>query len=93
MTVFSEEAAKELKASAERRERIRELLDKYPEAWLTEKEAHDYPDGTTHFTHVRYRKKPAYGKGEEICIEIGSHVSPDLAELLILLREHALATI
>jgi len=75
-----------------RREQIRELLDKYPEPWVIEKEPHDYPDGTTHFTHVRYRKKPAWGKDEEICVEIGSHVTPDLAELLILLREHAVAT-
>lgn len=56
------------------------------------KEPHDYPDGTTEFTHVRYRHKPEWGKGEEVCVEIGSHVTPDLAELLILLREHALAT-
>lgn len=27
------------------------------------KEPHDYPDGTTEFTHVRYRHKPEWGKG------------------------------
>jgi hypothetical protein len=73
--------------------RIRELLARYPEPWLIEKEPHDYNDGTNEFTHVRYRHKPSWAKGEEICVEIGNYVTPDLAELLILLREHALETI
>lgn len=75
----------EIKRSA----RIRELLAKYPEPWVIEKEPHSYNDGTKEFTHVRYRHKPAWGNGEEICVEIGSHVTPDLAELLVLLREAA----
>jgi len=91
--LISSEGAKELKDHAERRERIKALLAKYPEPWLIEKESHDYDDGTTHFTHVRYRSRPAFARGEEVCVEIGSHVTPDLAELLILLREHALATV
>ena len=90
MTLISSEGLKELKANSARRERIKALLAKYPEPWLIEKEPHDYNDGTKEFTHVRYRHKL---DGEEICIEIGSHVTPDLAELLILLREHALATV
>ena len=90
---ISGEGIKELKAHHEKRERIRVLLAQYPEPWTIEKEPHDYPDGTTHFTHVRYRSKRDWSKGEEICVEIGSHVTPDLAELLILLREWALETI
>jgi|SRR6185437_16352591 len=91
--LISEEGMMELKKHGDRKRRIRELLDKYPEPWVIEKEPHDYPDGTNHFTYVRYRGKPAWAKGEEICVEIGSHVTPDLAELLILLREHAIETI
>lgn len=84
---------KELRASHQRRERISELLAKYPEPWVIEKEPHNYQDGTTEFTHVRYRSRRPWSRGEEVCIEIGSHVTPELAELLILLREHALETV
>ena len=91
--LISSEGMKDLKAHAERRERIRKLLAEYPEPWVIEQEKHDYADGTTHFTHVRYRHRPKWAKGEEICVEIGSHVTPDLAELLILLREWALETV
>lgn len=91
--MISEKGMEELKAGNLRRQRIGELLAKYPEPWLIEKEPHDYADGTKEFTHVRYRKKPKWAKGEEICVEIGSHVTPELAELLILLREHAVETI
>ena len=73
----------------ERLARIKTLIAKYPEPWVIEKEPHNYPDGTKEFTHVRYRRRPAWAKGEEVCVEIGSHVTPDLAELLILLREAA----
>lgn len=69
--------------------RIKELIAKYPEPWVIEKEPHDYADGTKEFTHVRYRKRSEWSKGEEYCVEIGSHVTPDLAELLVLLREAA----
>ena len=70
--------------------RIKELIAKYPEPWVIEKEPHSYNDGTREFTHVRYYHSPAYARGERVCVEIGSHVTPDLAELLILLRESAL---
>ena len=93
MTLISSEGMKELKAHAERRERIKTLLAEYPEPWIIEKEPHNYNEGTTEFTHVRYYSAPEFAKGERICIEIGSHVTPDLAELLVLLREHALATV
>lgn len=69
-------------------DRLRQLLSKYPEPWVIEKEPHSYNDGTTEFTHVRYHAKTRIGS-EEICVEIGSYVTPDLAELLILLRESA----
>lgn len=82
-----------LKTASERRERIKELLAQYPEPWVIEKEPHPYNDGATEFTHVRYRSKPKFAQGEEVCVEIGSYVTPDMAELLILLREHALETI
>lgn len=72
--------------TTERAARIKELIAKYPEPWVIEKEPHNYNDGTKEFTHVRYRTKL---DGENMCIEIGSHVTPDLAELLVLLREAA----
>ena len=34
--------------------RIRELIAKYPEPWVIEKQPHNYRDGTSEFTHVRY---------------------------------------
>ena len=76
-----------------REARIRELLAKYPEPWVIEKRPHNYQDGTSEFTHVRYLCKPEYAGGEEICVRIGSYVTPDLAELLILLREYAIVGI
>lgn len=88
MTIISQAGMEELAKRAKRRERIKELLAKYPEPWVIEKEPHDYKDGTTHFTHVRYYVTDQVF-GERHCVEIGSHVSPDLAELLILLRENA----
>lgn len=89
MTLISSKGMAELKDRAKRRERIKELIAKYPGPWVIEKEPHDYNDGTKEFTHVRYYHRPAYAKGEQVCVEIGSHVTPDLAELLVLLRESA----
>lgn len=93
MVLISSEGMKEIKAHAQRRERIRALLAKYPEPWVVEKESHDYNDGTKEFTHVGYRHSPEFVKGEEVHVLIGSYLSVDLAELLVLLREHALATV
>jgi hypothetical protein len=70
----------------ERKARIQELITKYPEPWVIEKEPHSYNDGTTEFTHVRFHRER---NGEKYSVEIGSHVTPELAELLILLRESA----
>lgn len=69
--------------------RLAELLKQYPEPWVIEKEPHSYNDGTTEFTHVRYRTRSDWSKGKEVCVEIGSYLTPDLAELLILLRDSA----
>jgi hypothetical protein len=69
--------------------RIRELIAKYPEPWVIEKQPHNYRDGTSEFTHVRYYSEREWAAGERVCVEIGSHVTPDLAELLVLLREAA----
>lgn len=83
------EGAREAIEVAKKLRRIRELIAEYPEPWVIEKEPHNYNDGTTEFTHVRYYHKPKFSNGETICVEIGSHVTPDLAELLVLLREVA----
>ena len=58
--------------------------------WQIVKEPHNYNDGTKEFTHVSYRKA---GDPPFCRVLIGDHVTPDLAELLVLLREHALATV
>lgn len=75
----------------ERSARIRELVAKYPEPWVIHKEPHNYNDGTKEFIHVRvgYQTSPAFAKGERINVEVGSYLSPDLAELLVLLKEAA----
>jgi hypothetical protein len=70
---------------------IEQLLDRLDELdkknghgeWRIEKEPHDYPDGTTHFTHVR---ATAYVKGEPITVSISSYATPEMAELLVLMR-------
>lgn len=89
MTMFTQKSMDEFKDRAKRRDRIRELIAKYPEPWVIEKEPHDYNDGTTEFTHVRYYSAMESAEGERVCVEIGSYVTPDLAELLVLLRENA----
>jgi hypothetical protein len=62
--------------------RLRELHKKcHPdEPWRIEKEPHNYPDGTTHFNHVR---QTAHINGEPLAVTIASHVTPDLAELAL----------
>lgn len=70
-------------------DRIKELLANYPEPWVIEKEPHNYEDGTSEFTHVGYRAKRDFAPEGGIHVRIGSHVTPDLAELLVLLREQA----
>ena len=73
----------------ERKTRIAELIAKYPEPWVINKEPHSYNDGTKEFTHVRYYKHHVSDDGP-VTVSIGEYLTPDLAELLILLRESAL---
>jgi hypothetical protein len=54
-------------------------------AWRIEKQPHDYPDGTTHFTHVR---ATAYVKDEPVTVAISDYGTPDTAELLVLMRNN-----
>jgi hypothetical protein len=72
--------------------RLRELHKKCgpDEPWRIEKEPHNYPDGTTHFNHVR---QTAHANGEPLAVTIASHVTPDLAELLVLMRNNLPALI
>jgi hypothetical protein len=53
--------------------------------WRVEKEPHDYPDGTTEFTHVRYTSELF---GEKLTVEVARYVTPELAELLCLLHNN-----
>jgi hypothetical protein len=56
------------------------------EPWMTEREPHGYPDGTTHFTHVC---RPVWLDGKRVAnVRIARHVTPDLAELLVLMRNN-----
>jgi hypothetical protein len=67
--------------------RLGELHEKcHPdEPWRIEKEPHDYPDGTTHFNHVR---RTAFLNGEPVTVTIGNYLTPELAELLVLMRNN-----
>lgn len=56
------------------------------EPWRIEQEPHDYPDGTTHFTHV-VRTSHAW-PGEPVKVVIGNYLTPELAELLVLMRNN-----
>jgi hypothetical protein len=56
------------------------------EPWRIEQEPHDYPDGTTHFTHV---VSTSYAmNGEPVSVVIGKYLTPELAELLVLMRNN-----
>ena len=55
------------------------------EPWRIEQEPHDYPDGTTHFTRVR---TTGYVKGEPVLVSIGKYLTPNLAELLVTMRNN-----
>ena len=66
--------------------RLRELHKKcHPDLpWRIEKEPHKFPDGTTHFNHVRRTAR----EGEPRAVTIASRVTPELAELLVLMRNN-----
>jgi hypothetical protein len=53
--------------------------------WRIEKEPHEYPDGTTCFTHVR---TTSYVQGEPVSASVGSCLTPELAELLVITRNN-----
>ena len=53
------------------------------EPWRVDLEPHDYPDGTMHFNHVR---TTSHAHGERVTVTIGKHLTPELAELLVLMR-------
>lgn len=63
-------------------DRLDELADATRPEWRIVKQPHDYPDGTTHFTHVQYTSKDGMN------VEVASYVTPDLAELLCLLHNN-----
>jgi hypothetical protein len=67
-------------------DRLKHLASRYSEPWYIGKEPHDYKDGTSHFTHVRYDTTD--GKGNKVTVEVASYVSPELGELLCLLHNN-----
>ena len=56
------------------------------EPWRIEQEPHKYPDGTMHFTHVVCTDSSV--GDEPVKVGIGRYLSPDLAELLVLMRNN-----
>lgn len=55
------------------------------EPWRIEKEPHNYPDGTGHFNHVRHTARVS---GEPLTVTIANHLTPELAGLLVLMRNN-----
>ncbi len=53
--------------------------------WRVVEVPHDYLDGTTHFTHVQYT---AYLNNEAVTVSIGKYLTPNVAELLVLMRNN-----
>ena len=56
------------------------------EPWRIEQEPHDDPDGTTHFTHVVCTSSNV--GGDPVRVVIGKYLTPELAELLVLMRNN-----
>jgi hypothetical protein len=67
-------------------DKLEALAKKHREPWYIEKEPHDYPDGTTHFTHVRY--KTTAGESAEVTVAVANDVTPDLGELMCTLHNN-----
>jgi hypothetical protein len=65
---------------------LERLASKHREPWYIAKEPHDYPDGTTHFTHVRYTACDS--AGEAITVGVAQYVTPELGELLCALHNN-----
>lgn len=63
-------------------DRLEVLYAEFAEEWRVQKEPHNYPDGTTHFTHVLYT---AYDvENNPMTIMAGRYLTPELAELMVL---------
>lgn len=80
-----EQSAKTRVARGELAAKLDRLRERYSDPWKPVQEPHDYKDGTTHFTHVRYEHDSAGGL---MSVEVASHVTPELAELLCLLHNN-----
>ena len=65
---------------------IEALARKHREPWYVVREPHGYPDGTTHFAHVRFTAHDS--SGTPMIVAIADRVTPELAELLCLLHNN-----
>jgi hypothetical protein len=65
---------------------IERLAREHREPWYVVREPHEYPDGTTHFTHVRYAARDS--DGAPVTVGIADHVTPELGELLCMLHNN-----
>ena len=65
---------------------IEALAERHREPWYVVREPHDYPDGTSQFTHVHYDARDK--SGALLTVRVASHVTPELAELLCVLHNH-----
>lgn len=65
---------------------IERLARKHREPWYVEQEPHAYPDGTTHFTHVRYTVHDS--SGAPMTVGVARYVTPELGELLCILHNN-----
>ena len=70
---------------------LERLAAKHPEPWCVVKEPHNYPDGTTHFTHVRYVARDS--ADTEMTVVVADYVTPELGELLCALHNNLSAII
>lgn len=66
--------------------RLMELHQQHEEPWQIVQEPHNYPDGTTHFTHVEFCGNMS--DGSPIRVSVGRYLTPDLAELMVLSHNH-----
>jgi hypothetical protein len=65
---------------------IERLVREHREPWYVVKEPHEYPDGTTHFTHVRYTGHDS--DGVPMTVAIADYVTPELGEHLCILHNN-----
>jgi len=68
-------------------DRLAQLRQEFPEQWQIVQQPHNYPDGTTHFTHV-VQCPVTLWDGSPLTISIGTFLTPDLAELMTLSHNH-----